>query len=896
MDKNQLFRTYIGMGYYNCKVPGVILRNVLENPEWYTPYTPYQAEISQGRLESLLNFQTMICDLTGMQFANASLLDESTACAEAMTFCMRNSSNAKTNRFFLSDNCFPQNIAVVQNRAEPLGIEIIVDNPFTFDFDANPVAGVLFQYPAIDGEIQNYSKIVNKLKNKNIMTVFSSDLLALTMLIPPGELGADVAVGTTQRFGVPVGYGGPHAGYFAVNDQKYSRKIPGRVVGVSVDARGKKAYRLSLQTREQHIKREKATSNICTAQALPANLSAFYAVYHGPSGLKKIAERVHLLTVTLAEGLKKLGHTVQHTYFFDTISVDHYDLDSQGVLKRALHHKMNFRYLNEDHVCISLDETTELKDVQDIWRVFESTTQDSGSRLWIDDPTNLMNGIRNVIESNSDICRTSSYLTNAVFNRYHKEHNMLRYLYRLCTRDLSLCTSMIPLGSCTMKLNATSEMAPITWPKAANVHPFVPLNQAEGYQEMLTDLKRMLCAVTGFDDMSLQPNSGASGEFTGLRVIKKYLQSIGQGHRNVVLIPASSHGTNPASGSMAGLKIVVIPCLPNGYINMDALKAKAKLHEKDLAALMITYPSTYGIYEEAICEVCDIIHENGGQVYLDGANMNALVGLVSLKEIGADVCHLNLHKTFCIPHGGGGPGMGPIGVSSHLAPFLPSHPVIPSNNNKEAMGPVAAAPWSSGCILLISWMYLRMMGSDGLRKATQTAILNANYMKERLKDYYPVRYTSSNGMVAHEFIMDLRPFKQSANIEVADVAKRLMDYNFHSPTMSWPVPGTLMIEPTESESLDELDRLCNALISIRQEIMQIEDGTQPKEDNVLKNAPHVPDLVCATEWTKPYPRELAAYPLPYLYEHKFWPAVSRIDNEFGDTHLICSCPPLDTYL
>jgi len=892
MDQNKLFRSYIGMGYYNTKMPNVILRNVLENPMWYTPYTPYQAEISQGRLESLLNFQTMVCDLTGMNFANASLLDESTACAEAMTFCIKHAKN-KSMKFFLADDCFPQNIEVCRTRATPQDIEIVTGNPFEYDFEANPVAGVLLQYPSLTGEICDYRDLCTSLREKNIFTVFSADLLALAILTPPGELGADVVVGTSQRFGTPLGYGGPHAGYFAVADTKFSRKIPGRVVGVSVDAYGKKAYRLALQTREQHIKREKATSNICTAQALPANLSAMYAVYHGPKGLKNIAERVHMLTVTLANGLKKQGHTLLHNMYFDTLAIQHKNATSQEIIQRAEQREMNFRVVDDRTVCISIDETTEIDDIMDMWKVFDIQGEHAD---WVDSPEVITDHLVNLIGSNEIFQRKTAYLTNAVFNRYHKEHTMLRYLYRLTSKDLSLCTSMISLGSCTMKLNATSEMAPITWPKASEVHPFVPIEQAKGYHHVLEDLRNMLCAVTGFDAVSLQPNSGAAGEYTGLRVIKKYLENTGQGNRNVVLIPASAHGTNPASAKMAGFDIVVIPCNPNGYINMDAFQEKLKKHSNELAALMITYPSTFGVYEENIREVCSLIHENGGQVYLDGANMNALVGLVSLKDIGADVCHLNLHKTFCIPHGGGGPGMGPIGVNEHLAPYLPSHPVINSNENPDAMGPVSASPWASSSILLISWMYMRMMGSKGLVKATQTAILNANYMKERLKDYYPVKYTSSNGMVAHEFIVDLRPFKQTAGVDVSDVAKRLMDYGFHSPTMSWPVPGTLMIEPTESENLDELDRFCNAMISIRDEIRQIEQGNQPKEDNVLKNAPHTAEIVTRSNWTKPYTRELAAFPLPFLYEHKMWPSVSRIDNEFGDTHLICSCPPLDTYL
>jgi len=896
MDNNKVLRTFIGMGYYNNKLPSVILRNVVENPLWYTPYTPYQAEISQGRLESLLNFQTMVADLTGMKLANASLLDEATACGEAMVFAIRNSKLKNVNSFLVSPKCHPQSISVIETRAEPLGIEVIIADPFEHDYESRPVAGVLVQYPDTEGLVdERFSKLTQTLKEKGVFSVFSTDLLALTLLTPPGDLGADIAVGTSQRFGVPLGYGGPHAGFFAISDASAARKIPGRVVGVSQDTRGRPALRLSLQTREQHIKREKATSNICTAQALLANVSAFYAVYHGPEGLKEIAQKVHKLTLVLAEGLSQLGLNVEHQAFFDTITVRHSSASSKTFLDKAVEHGMNLRAIDEHRVGISLDETTEFKDVQDIWRVFAEVTGKTLDQPWANDYSVLANQVQSPVAQNSTLARTSKYLENEVFNRYHIEHALLRYIYRLSSKDISLCTSMIPLGSCTMKLNAASEMIPITW-GTANIHPFVPLSQAGGYQRVIEDLQKFLAQITGLHSVSLQPNSGASGEYTGLMTIRKYHEKQGEGHRNVVLIPSSAHGTNPASAALAGMKIVVVQCEPSGYVSLQSLREKVEQHSKTLAAFMITYPSTYGIFEENIKEVCQIIHSHGGQVYLDGANMNALVGLSSLKDIGADVCHMNLHKTFCIPHGGGGPGMGPIAVAEHLAPFLPSHPVVSSNSNPLALGPVSAAPWGSTSILLITWMYIKMMGAQGLRKATQVAILNANYMKERLKDHYQVKFTSAAGKVAHEFIVDFRPFKKTTKVEATDVAKRLMDYNFHAPTMSWPVAGTLMIEPTESENLEEVDRLCDALIQIRQEIREIENGEQPDDNNVLKRAPHVAEELASGEWDRPYSREKAAYPLPYLREHKFWPSVTRVDNEFGDINLVCSCPPMDSYL
>jgi glycine dehydrogenase len=897
--KNKVYKSFIGMGYYNNITPPVILRNVLESPAWYTPYTPYQAEISQGRLESLLNYQTMVTDLTGMDISNASLLDEGTAAAEAVNMCYNvflsnHKSIAKEGKkvaFVVSASVHPQTIAVVQTRAEPFGIHIEVAEDLSkvdFSRQENPICGVLLQYPATDGKVENYADVVNKIHANKGLAVFATDLLALTVLKAPSEYGADIAIGTNQRFGIPLGFGGPHAGFLACRDA-YKRSMPGRIIGVSIDAQGKQAFRMSLQTREQHIRRDKATSNICTAQALLANISAFYAIYHGPKGLRQIADQVHEKAVLLANGLRQLGYKVfnndKSTLFFDTVRVDLESADkASALIKRAQEYSVNLRPLNATAVTISLDETTTMNDLNLLFRVFNTTNAKFDARSV--DSSNLI--------SSSSFTRTTPYLTHPIFNSYHTEHELLRYIYRLQSRDLSLVHSMIPLGSCTMKLNATSEMIPVTWPEFGGLHPFAPPEQTQGYQQMFNDLEKWLSIITGFDAVSLQPNSGAQGEYAGLMVIRAYLKSKGQGHRNVCLIPTSAHGTNPASAAMAAMKVVPVKCDKNGNIDVQDLKEKAEQYKDNLAALMITYPSTHGVFEASVKEICEIIHQNGGQVYMDGANMNAQVGLTSPGLIGADVCHLNLHKTFCIPHGGGGPGMGPIGVRKHLAPFLPTHPVIPTNG-KEAIGPVSAAPYGSSSILPISWMYIRMMGGEGLRRATQVAILNANYMAKRLEPHYKIIYRGSSGLVAHEFIIDINPFKATADIGAEDVAKRLMDFGFHAPTMSFPIPGTLMIEPTESESKEELDRFCDAMITIREEIRAIEQGKADKENNVLKNAPHTAEVVMSDKWDRPYSRQQAAYPAPWLRQFKFWPKVSRINNSYGDQHLICSCPPMESY-
>eukprot|EP00216_Chloropicon_sp_CCMP2111_P001078 CAMPEP_0198234592 /NCGR_PEP_ID=MMETSP1446-20131203/578_1 /TAXON_ID=1461542 ORGANISM="Unidentified sp, Strain CCMP2111" /NCGR_SAMPLE_ID=MMETSP1446 /ASSEMBLY_ACC=CAM_ASM_001112 /LENGTH=1039 /DNA_ID=CAMNT_0043915397 /DNA_START=47 /DNA_END=3166 /DNA_ORIENTATION=- len=879
--KNKAFKNFLGMGYYGTLTPTVIMRNLLENPGWYTQYTPYQAEISQGRLESLLNFQTMVCDLTGMPMANASLLDEATAAAEAMTMCSA-LANGKKIKFYVSDKCHPQTISVCQSRADGLGLECIVASDKNFDFSGNDVCGVLLQYPATDGSVCEHSETIKNAHASNAKVVMSTDLLALTMLTPPGELGADIAVGSSQRFGVPMGYGGPHAAFLATTE-KYKRIMPGRIIGISVDKHGRRALRMAMQTREQHIRRDKATSNICTAQALLANIAAMYAVYHGPEGLKEIAGRVHGLARVLAHGSKKLGLPTTSDFYFDTISINVGDNNASSMVQRALEKGCNIRQLDDSHVSIACDETTTMEDIDLLFSVLGKGKAVSFTAESLAGEVEIDLG---------RFKRKSDFLTQPVFNSYHSEHEMLRYLARLEAKDLSLCHSMIPLGSCTMKLNATSEMIPITWPEFANVHPFVPEDQAEGYTEMITNLGKMLSEVTGFDAMSMQPNSGASGEYSGLMAIRAFHQNNGDQHRNVCLIPVSAHGTNPASAAMVGMKIVSIATDSQGNVDLEDLKKKASTHSKNLGALMITYPSTFGVYESKINEICDIIHENGGQVYMDGANMNAQVGLTSPGLIGADVCHLNLHKTFAIPHGGGGPGMGPIGVKKHLAPFLPSHPVIPTGaipavsgaGENKPFGCTAAAPHGSSLILAISYGYLVMMGSEGLTRASKHAILNANYMAHRLKKDYEILYTGENGTCAHEFILDVRPFKQSANIDVEDIAKRLIDYGYHSPTMSWPVTGTLMVEPTESESKEELDRFCDAMIEIRKEISLVEQGVYSAEDNPLVNAPHtVEDLLA--EWKRPYSREVAAYPLPHLRDDKFWPTTSRVDNVFGDRNL-----------
>ena len=883
-SKNQIFRSFIGMGYSNCITPPAIQRNILENPGWYTAYTPYQAEIAQGRLEALLNFQTMVIDLTGMEIANASLLDEATAAAEAMSMSYGVSKAKKANAFFVSKDCHPQTIDVVKTRALPLGIEIIVGDFKTFEFDT-PIFGALLQYPATDGAIYDYRKFIETAHQHKALVTVAADILSLTLLTPPGEFGADIVVGNTQRFGVPLGYGGPHAAYFATKET-YKRQVPGRLVGVSKDANGNPALRLALQTREQHIRRDKATSNICTAQVLLAVIAGMYAVYHGPEGLKQIAEKIHRLTALLAEGLRRLGYEMGSEPYFDTLRINLGSQPLQEILDAAKVHQINLRTIDENTVGISLDETTTIQDLIDLWEIFSDTDE---LPFRIDE-----------LSANSTLPdsfkRTGEYLTHPAFNQYHSETELLRYLHRLENRDLSLTTSMIPLGSCTMKLNAAAEMLPVTWPEFGKIHPFAPKNQTVGYQILFQQLEHWLAEITGFDGISLQPNAGSQGEYSGLLVIRRYHEQNGETNRNICLIPESAHGTNPASAVMCGLKVVAVKCDSEGNIDIDDLKTKAEKHGENLAALMVTYPSTHGVFEEGIQEICDIVHNNGGQVYMDGANMNAQVGVCRPADFGADVCHLNLHKTFCIPHGGGGPGMGPIGVKSHLIPFLPGHSVVPmQEDNPQSLGAISAAPWGSPSILVISWMYIAMMGAEGLTEATKVAILNANYMAHRLKDSYPILYKGKDGLIAHECILDLRGVKKSANIEVDDIAKRLMDFGFHAPTVSWPVPGTVMVEPTESESKAELDRFCDAMIAIRREIGEIESGDIDGEDNPLKNAPHTAESLIAGEWNHPYSRERAAYPAPWLREHKFWPSVGRIDNAYGDRNFVCSCLPMEAY-
>ncbi|MEO6182221.1 MAG: aminomethyl-transferring glycine dehydrogenase [Verrucomicrobiota bacterium] len=880
-SRNQVFRSFIGMGYSDCITPPVIQRNVLENPGWYTQYTPYQAEISQGRLEALLNFQTMISDLTALDIANASLLDEATATAEAMHLCQ----NVKPDRnvFFVSELCHPQTIDVIQTRAKPLNIEVMVGDHQSF-VASEKVFGVLVQYPATDGAIYDYESFAKQTHEAGALVVVAADLLSLTLLRPPGEFGADVAVGSAQRFGVPLGYGGPHAAYFATRDA-YKRQMPGRLIGVSKDAQGRPALRLSLQTREQHIRREKATSNICTAQALLANMASMFAVYHGPEGLKKIAQRVHLLTTVLANGLKKLGFEIATDVFFDTLKVKLGPKRSVDFVKIAETHHLNFRVFDAHTLGISLDETTMEMDLVDILAVFNDNKAPAFSLA------ELASEVSTIPFSNSRFARQSKFLQHPVFNKFHSETEMLRYLRRLETKDLSLTTSMIPLGSCTMKLNATVEMFPVSWPEFSKIHPFAPLSQTRGYQIIFRQLEQWLAEITGFVGVSLQPNAGSQGEYAGLLVIRQYHESRGEQHRNICLIPTSAHGTNPASAVMAGMEVVAVACDANGNIDVSDLRAKADAHKSNLSALMVTYPSTHGVFEESIREICKIIHDHGGQVYMDGANMNAQVGLCSPGDIGADVCHLNLHKTFCIPHGGGGPGMGPIGVAAHLVEFLPGHPVV-NLGGENPIGAVAAAPWGSASILPISWVYISLMGANGLTEATKMAILNANYIAYRLNSFYPVLYQGKGGFIAHECIVDLRQFK---SVSVEDVAKRLMDYGFHAPTISFPVPGTMMIEPTESESKEELDRFCEAMISIHAEIQAVESGAADKQNNVIKNAPHTATSVVSDKWDHPYSREQAAFPTRWTRENKFWPAVVRIDNVFGDRNLVCSCVGMEAY-
>jgi len=880
---NQVMRSFIGQGYYDTIVPAVILRNVLESPGWYTQYTPYQAEISQGRLEALINFQTMIEDLTGLPMANASLLDEGTAAAEAMHMCF-GFADGKRSVFWVHDATHPQTIAVMRTRAEPTGIDLRIG---TLDQIASAVdgdvAGVLLSYPTTDGQVIDLRGLIAKVKAAGASVACATDLLALTLLVPPGELGADIAIGTAQRFGVPMGFGGPHAAFLSTRDE-FRRQIPGRIIGVSRDAHGKTAFRLALQTREQHIRREKATSNICTAQVLLAVMSSMYAVYHGPQGLTRIAERVRAFTALVAAGLIKLGYTPRAGTYFDTLRID-LDAHTQAkVLARGLERGLNLRRY-DDGLGISCDETTSHADVHDLLEAF------AGGDL----PFEVDELIKSteVPALPAALARTSAFLTHPTFHRYHAEHEMLRYLHRLAEKDLSLTTSMIPLGSCTMKLNATTEMLPITWPEFGRMHPFAPAEQWGGYRAMFEQLEAWLAEITGFAAVSLQPNSGAQGEYAGLLAIRGYHRARGEAHRNVCLIPQSAHGTNPASAVMVGMQVVVVATASDGTIDLADLKKKAEQHGKNLAAIMVTYPSTHGVFEEGITELCSIVHAQGGQVYMDGANMNAQVGLTRPVECGADVCHLNLHKTFCIPHGGGGPGMGPIAVAKHLAPYLPGHPLAAPGS--QPVGPVSAAPWGSASILPISFAYIAMMGEPGLRRATELAILNANYIAKRLGEYYPVLYTGRNGRVAHELILDCRGFKKSAGIEAEDIAKRLMDYGFHAPTMSFPVPGTLMVEPTESESKAELDRFCEAMIAIRAEIAAIETGQMDRANNPLKNAPHTAAMVSSTEWDRPYTREQAAYPVPYLRTHKYWPPVARVDNAYGDRNLVCACPPPDAY-
>ena len=884
-DCNTICRSYIGMGYSDCITPPVILRNILENPGWYTSYTPYQAEISQGRLEALLNFQTAVSDLTGLEIANASLLDEGTAAAEAMAMTLSVSRKGEGATFLVDEACHPQTIAVLQTRAHARGISVVLGNAATFEF-GNGVIGALVQYPTTYGEVRNYKGFCERAHAAGALVTVATDLLSLTMLAAPGEWGADIAVGNSQRFGVPLGYGGPHAAFFATKE-KYRRVIPGRIIGVTRDPSGNTALRMALQTREQHIRRDKATSNVCTAQVLLAVIAGAYAVYHGAKGLARIAQRVHTLTALLAEGLSKLGsaRVVHHTYF-DTLCIEVDGERAPQIHEAARARKMNLRAISSTRIGVSLDETTRPEDVRELLEAF-ALNEPLGFELEALEPPDH-EGIP------ADLERETPFLTHEVFSRYHSETEMLRYLKTLEDRDLSLTSSMIPLGSCTLKLNATTQMIPVTWREFGGLHPFAPKDQAAGYRQMFEELERDLAEITGFAGISLQPNAGSQGEFSGLLAIHAYHQARGEPHRNVCLIPKSAHGTNPASAVMAGMQVVVVQTDEQGNIDVDDLRAKAEKHGDNLGALMVTYPSTHGVFEASIREVCEIIHEHGGQVYMDGANLNAMVGLCRPGDIGADVCHLNLHKTFCIPHGGGGPGMGPIGVAEHLLPYLPNHPVV-DLNRPASPGPVSAAPWGSPSILLISWSYLRLMGAAGLTQATKVAILNANYVAQRLQGHFELLYSGANGLIGHECILEARPFKQSAGVEVEDIAKRLMDYGFHAPTVSFPVAGTLMVEPTESESREELDRFCEAMIAIREEIKEIEDGVADRQDNLLKRAPHTLQDVTADEWSRPYSRERAGFPSAATRRHKIWPFVGRVDAAYGDRNLVCTCPPMDAY-
>ncbi|XP_037092209.1 glycine dehydrogenase (decarboxylating), mitochondrial-like [Pollicipes pollicipes] len=887
-QRNQIWRSYIGMGYYNCRVPHTISRNMFENPGWTTQYTPYQPEVAQGRLESLLNYQTMVSDLTGLSTANASLLDEGTAAAEAIAMCYRVN---KRRRVIVSDRLHPQTIAVVKTRCQPLGLHIEVGDLATAELGTRDVTGVLFQYPDTEGSILDHSELVQRAHDNGTLVCCATDLMALAILKPPGEMGVDIALGTSQRLGVPPGYGGPHAGFFACQSHLV-RNMPGRMIGVTRDAEGKVAYRLALQTREQHIKRDKATSNICTAQALLANMSAMYAVYHGPKGIEKISKKIHNATLLLAKGLRDGGHDILNPLFYDTLKIKP-KVSQQEIRLRAMQKEINLRYYNDGCVGLSLDETVEAHDIDDLLWVFESskTADDVASLV---DQEHIEGSILD-----SPFRRTSTYLQHPVFSAHQSETQIVRYMKFLENKDVSLVHSMIPLGSCTMKLNSTTEMQPCSFPHFTELHPFCPQEQAQGYKELFDELEHDLCEITGYDKISFQPNSGAQGEYAGLRAIMSYLQAKGEGHRKVCLIPTSAHGTNPASAQMAGMKVQAVQVLKDGSVDLNQLRSKFTKHKDDLACLMITYPSTNGVFEESIAEVCQDVHDHGGQVYLDGANMNAQVGVCRPGDYGSDVSHLNLHKTFCIPHGGGGPGMGPIGVKEHLAPFLPSHPVVdPMAQVKyaQSFGVVSAAPYGSALILPISWAYIKMMGYAGLRKATEVAILNANYMKKRLENHYKILFTGRNGMVAHEFIVDCRDFKKSAGIEVVDIAKRLQDYGFHAPTMSWPVNGALMIEPTESEDRAELDRFCDALLYIREELREIEEGRMPAESSPLKRSPHTLAAVLGGDWERPYSRQRAVFPAPFVEPaNKVWPTVARIDDIYGDRNLVCTCPPVQAY-
>jgi len=882
--RNQVYRSFIGLGYYDTVTPPAIQRNIFENPSWYTQYTPYQAEIAQGRLEALLNYQTMVLDLTGLEIANASLLDEGTAAAEAMMMFQRLVKGQDRHRFLVSNTCHPQTIAVVQMRAEPLGIEVVVGDHRAFTFDES-VFGALVQYPATDGAVYDYTDTCAAAHAAGALVVVAADLLSLTLLIPPGEFGADAAVGNSQRFGVPLGYGGPHAAFFATRDE-FKRQVPGRIIGLSIDAAGQPALRMALQTREQHIRRDKATSNICTAQVLLAVMAGMYAVYHGPRGLRAIAERVHGATRVLAHGLEQLGYTLKHDLYFDTLCVELTPDEQESILGAADANCINLRAYAGGNIGIALDETVTIDDLDTLLALFD---REASGELFAEElaeeaaPADF-----------GAFARTSPYLTHPVFHQYHSETELMRYIHRLSSRDLSLTTSMIPLGSCTMKLNAAAELMPVSFPAFSKMHPFAPAEQAAGYRVVIDELADWLAEITGFDAVSLQPNSGAAGEYTGLLVIRAYHLSRGDTHRTVCIVPESAHGTNPASAVMAGMQVVIVKSTESGDINMTDLREKAAANADKLAAIMVTYPSTHGVFDESIREICEVVHSFGGQVYLDGANMNAQVGLCRPGDFGADVCHLNLHKTFSIPHGGGGPGMGPICVGSHLAPFLPGHPVV-ATGGEQATGPVSAAPFGSASILLISWAYIAMMGPDGLKRATQLAILNANYLAKRLESHYAILYKGRQGFVAHEFIMDLRPFRQKAGVLEQDVAKRLMDYSYHAPTVSWPVVGTMMIEPTESESKAELDRFVQAMISIRAEIQEIELGIADQTLNVLKQAPHTAAMVTADAWTMPYGREKAAFPASWLRASKFWPSVRRLDDAYGDRNLVCACPPIESY-